>query len=439
MKNYSLPVWLHHLARQKGDVLRRLDELAASQWHSAQQVRVYQLSQMRALAAYARRHCSFYRDSFARAGLDDPAAIRTIDDWRRLPVLTKQDIRANLDSLTADRDDLQDNQTGGSSGVPLQFKGNREFFEVDKPAAGLRAYSHGGYRLGDALGIIWGYDNDIPVRGMIGEFVSSRVYKRHELNSFALTPEKMRAFLDRLGRARVPFVKGYANSLVEVARFAKDNRIELGYRLRAVFSEAERLDPSGREIIEGFFGAKVFNYYGSREFGTLAVECDAHDGLHVNHEQVFLEVDDAQRVLVTSFRNLGTVFIRYEIGDSAGGMIEEPCSCGRGSARIDRILGRQSDNFVAPDGKIIHGEYVTHLFYQTRHIEQFQMIQEEPARFVLRVVSKDPAQARLELSKVERRLFEQFGAPLRIAVEFVPAIEKTRTGKLMFTISKVRG
>ena len=105
---------------------------------------------------------------------------------------------------------------------------------------------------------------------------------------------------------------------------------------RPSFREAERLDEFRREAIERAFRTKVFNYYGCREFGTIAVECGEHNGLHMNFEQLYAEIAEDRRALVTSFMNLGTVFIRYEIGDSAEGVLAEACRCGRHSHRLQR-------------------------------------------------------------------------------------------------------
>jgi phenylacetate-CoA ligase len=252
-----------------------------------------------------------------------------------------------------------------------------------------------------------------------------------------MTDAKIGAFIERVRRQKPTFFKGYATSLAEVARYMTYNGVDLGYPVRAVFSEAERLDEFRREAIERAFRTKVFNYYGCREFGTIAVECREHNGLHMNFEQLYAEIAEDSRVLVTSFMNLGTVFIRYEIGDSAEGVLAEACSCGRNSHRLQRILGRQSDNFISPDGTVVHGEYVTHLFYSSKAIEQFQMIQHRPTKFTLNVVVKDAETARNELREISSRLSEHFKSPLDITVHIVPEIAKTRTGKQKFTICEI--
>ena len=83
---------------------------------------------------------------------------------------------------------------------------------------------------------------------------------------------------------------------------------------------------------------------------------------------------------------MGTPFIRYRIGDSADKIISEKCDCGRYSERINKIYGRESDNFINTKGKVVHGEYITHLFYDTKNISQFQIIQNAPDIFPLKLL-----------------------------------------------------
>jgi phenylacetate-CoA ligase len=438
MKNYSLPVWLHHVAIRQTGILNSVDALVRSQWLAPEKILEFQLDRLRGIVGYARKNVPYYGDLFKRIGLSGPDDIRSLEDFKKIPVLTKAMIRADLDRLTAKRDDLVQYQTGGSTGIPLKFFCNRKFLYEDKPAANYRAYMHAGYRIGDPFGVIWGYDKDIPDRGLVGTFLRNRVYRHGcELNSFTLTDAKISAFIEKVRQQRPVFFKGYATSLAEVASHITNHGIDLGYPVRAVFSEAERLDEFRREAIERAFRTKVFNYYGCREFGTIAVECGEHNGLHMNFEQLYAEIAEDSRVLVTSFMNLGTVFIRYEIGDSAEGVLAGVCRCGRNSHRLQRILGRQSDNFLAPDGTVVHGEYVTHLFYNSKAIEQFQMIQHAPAKFTLNVVVRDAETARTELKEISSRLEQHFKSPLDITMNIVPEIAKTRTGKQKFTICEI--
>src|SRR5262249_46143279 len=148
-----------------------------------------------------------------------------------------------------------------------------------------------------------------------GESLGTRVYnaltQTTMLNSFRMTEDTMRRYVEVLAHVRPVYVRGYAGSLVELARFAEAEGLRL-HRPRFVYSAAEMLRPEMRDQIERGFGAPVFDFYGSREVGALAGE-GRDRRLHVfsffNHVEVVdghgrpVEGDGEGRVLVTTLRN----------------------------------------------------------------------------------------------------------------------------------------
>lgn len=435
MQNYSFYIWLYYKYNHKGDYLKLLDELCKSQWLQNDLIKLYQLENLRKICEYAYYNTTYYNKLFKHIGLTDFKDIKSVTDIVKIPVLTKEIIRESLNDLSAiQRDDLIIYKTGGSTGIPLEFYGNKEYLHKHKWASNMRAYTQGGYKLGDKMAVIWGFDNDIPKRNLKGQIVNTLTYNFLELNSFKLTQESLRNFIEKLNRKKVAYIKGYASSLFEVADFMLNNNFKLQYDIKAVYSEAERLDEIKRERIEDAFKCKVFNYYGSREFGTIAVECPEHNGLHINFEQLYVEIDNNSDILITSFLNLGTPFIRYRIGDCADKIISEKCECGRYSERINKIYGRESDNFINTRGKIIHGEYITHLFYDAKNISQFQAIQNAPNIFTVKIITSNEKQAKQELAGIISKMENHFESNLQISIKFVREIDKTRTGKYKFTI-----
>ncbi|HHT9107468.1 MAG TPA: phenylacetate--CoA ligase family protein [Candidatus Wunengus sp. YC63] len=438
MKNYSFYVWLHHKVGHQGTILDILDEMVKSQWLSHDLIREYQIEKLKEIILYAKKNTEYYKSLASQIGLNDVRDIKSIQDIQKIPPLKKNEVRNNVNALTTKRNDLVENQTGGSTGIPLRFFCNKKFIIQQKSAGNYRAYMTAGYKIGDKLGIIWGFDNGLPRINFATRFIKNNIYKYYELNSFQLSEKKISVFFRTLLKEKPRYLKGYANSLTEVAKYMLQNNIFLGYKVDAIFSEAERLDDFNRSQIEKAFGGPVYNLYGSREFGVIAVECPIHDGLHINFEQLFVEVMENGKILITSFLNLGTVFIRYEIGDYAEGVMDQTCFCGRSSQRLDKIVGRESDIFIASDGTLVHGEYITHLFYTTKSIQQFQIIQDNYRDFKISIVSNDPQNATIELEIIKSRLEEQFHSPLNIRVHFVNQIDKTITGKQKFTICYIK-
>jgi len=431
MKNMTLLHWLYLVNKKQYNYVKLINELCSSQWLSADLIAQRQLIQLKQILEFAKKHTAYYHNTLKNVSIDHD--ITCIKDVNKIPRLPKKDVREKSEEMKSDRKDLFENQTGGSTGIPLNFYNNKDFLFTQKIAANIRAYTVGGYRLGDKIGVIWGFDNDLPQWGLKGKIINHLIAKQYNLNSFKLSKESMAAYIQRLAKSNVRYIKGYATSLFEIASFILDEGFKFKHQINALYSEAEKLDPQKREIIERAFNAKVFNLYGSREFGTIGIECIHHSGLHVNFEQLLVEVDSNNEILITSFCNLGTPMIRYEIGDLAEKLITEKCACGRASYRLSKIIGRESDNFKTANGKIIHGEYITHLFYNKPSIKQFQVIQKSFYNLIVKVVASQH-DVKQEIGSVVEGINKAFGNDITINVEFVDSIEKSRTGKIKFTI-----
>src|SRR5207245_10519996 len=154
----------------------------------------------------------------------------------------------------------------------------------------------------------------------------------------------------------------------------------------------EGLFSERRERIRAGLAEEVYDRVGCREIGNTAHECTAHDGLHVNAKHTVMEVVDERsraaapgsegEVLYTSLGNYFFPLIRYRVGDYAVAAGETgQCRCGRGLPKIRGLRGRVSDMLTTPDGTKVHGEYFSHLFYNTHSVLEFRVVLETPRQF----------------------------------------------------------
>ena len=103
----------------------------------------------------------------------------------------------------------------------------------------------------------------------------------------------------------------------------------------------------------------MVNIYSGQEVGYIALQCPHYEHYHVMAENMLVEVLDDQdqpcqpgqtgRVVVTTLHNFAMPLLRYEIGDYAE--TGHPCPCGSGLPVLTRILGRQRNLFILPDGR----------------------------------------------------------------------------------------
>jgi len=423
---------------------RYMREFRKYEYAPIETIRAVQWQRLKDLLQHATEHVPYYRELFRNEGIS-VADIRSPEDFARIPVLSKAALRDLGGDMCADNvkpQALQLNASGGSTGKPVRFYQDARYWDY---ALASQWFVEGwwGIRPGDSTASIWGTDRDLPSLHW-KERLAGKICQLKICNAFALSENRLEEFARELNRWQPRFVIGYASALYLFARFLRA-RPSLAIRPTAVKSTAEVLSDEERAVIEEAFQCPVYNFYGSREVNNLAAECQARNGLHVNALTRYLEVTDEAgqslrpgipgKVLVTDLTNYAMPFVRYENEDIAS-WNDTPCSCGRPFPRLAGILGRKSDFIVTSDGKLIHGEFFTHMFYANPHVAQFQILQDSPQSVRMRVVLL-PGAADSLMESLRRRLGEVLGQGVNCNVEVVERIEAPPSGKHRFAVSSV--
>jgi phenylacetate-CoA ligase len=381
--------------------------------------------------AAAAANVPYYAEWFAREKVavdpDDPDLALA-----RLPVLTKATIRENFDRLTSTQGGPKPFQTssGGSTGSPQTFVQDKDF--VSWGEATFEYYFrtfHSIDHLAVPKVVLWGSERDTRNQSNLSGKLRNSLLNTVFLNSFNVTPDRWRDYIQTLNRVRPYFLRGYAGSLYEMARFAKENRLEV-YQPRFIYSAAEMLRPFMRETIEAVFRAKVYDFFGSREVGPIAGECrEGNRHIFIFHNHV--EVTDDGRILITTLHNRTMPLLRYDIGDT-GALGSGPCRCGSPLPWFSEISGRITDHFRKRGGELVHGEYFTHLFYHQDWLRHFQVNQRgfEEIEILYVADAEAPQDRRREIDEYIRGVM---GPSTQIIWTRVPEIPKTPQGKRLFT------
>ena len=405
-------------------------------------LRERQEARLRAITASASRNTSFYARRFADAGLS--AGMRTIDDLRKLPLLTKQDIRRHSDEMLSrrvDRASLMEFRTGGSTGVPLRLLISEEISH-QRNAAARRSDLWTGWKVGEGVGAVWG-NPQLPVRvkdRLRAELLNPVIY----LDTMALSPDSVRAFAREWRRERPTLLFGHAHSLYLLARTVSELEID-DIRPRAILSTSMMLLPNERQVIQRVFGRPVFDRYGCEEVGLIGCECERHAGLHMNVDHLiveFLRADGTSAapgeqayVVVTDLINDVMPMIRYRVEDLSASL-ERACGCGRGLPLMDRVAGRVADFLVRADGARVAGiSLIENTLTSIPGIEQMQIVQEALERIVLKVVPSAAQES--QAGPALRHYFTSTFPGAAIDIETVTGIPREANGKYRFAICKV--
>ncbi len=418
-------------------VLKRL------QWMKASSIRVKQQSMLEESLASWRREIPFYRDCLARAAADNESSVETlcadmIDNLELtyLPIMNKQLFMEHSRELCYSSPStrlLRSNHTGGSTGQVFHFLQNH----IDSRwSAATHRLHHDfiGVSLNESSAKIWGasLDADTGMR----EALAYRLANSTFISTYNLDPSRIDTIVDQLVAANPVLLTGYPTSISVFARRMSERKIRLP-RLRAVWSASETLFPVVRDQLEEELCAPVYNNYGSREFGGLAMECTRREGLHLNDGCYLFEykkhAEGLYALLVTDLHNRIQPLIRYEIGDLVR-RAEQPCSCGRGHGLLSHVEGRTFDLIHGPNGEVVTGTFWTLVLRSKPGIRQFQVVQETPDRFRIKLVTDSNFQL-VHLQEFEEHIQNQFHTPVDIRWERVDDIPPMPSGKFRFIIS----
>jgi phenylacetate-CoA ligase len=420
-------------ARQLYQELRPLEKIDAAG------VRKRQDEKLRELLTHAHARVPYHRS----VTLDPNGS--GFDMLARFPVLTKDRLRAHSEELLVegiDRATLTPNCSGGSTGNPVHLFQDQSYWDHAYAFQTL-AESWWGIERGMRTALLWGADRDFNTLTW-RDRLPAQVSQVRQCNVFKANEETLRDFATMLVDWRPRLISGYSSALRLFAEYCAAHQILI--RPMAIKSTAEVLRPEERKLIQSVFEAPVYDYYGSREVNNLAVECSAHMGMHANELTRVIEIVDEQgnavppgvpgRVLVTDLTNFAMPMIRYENEDVAE-WSDEPCVCGRPFRLIAKLLGRKSDWISTPEGKLIHGEFFTHMFYDLPEVASFRVEQERVDALNVLIVLKDKTQNGRIVELLQQRCRAAMGANVAVAINEVTNIDRTQTGKHRFTVSTV--
>jgi len=148
------------------------------------------------------------------------------------------------------------------------------------------------------------------------------------------------------------------------------------------------------------------------------------------------EFDTLGQIVVTNLRNHVMPLIRYATSDVGSGSGKR-CECGRGLTMMGSLQGRISDIIVAPNGKLLHGEFFTHLFYGMTGVRQFQVEQLTLQDLAIRLVTESPETFESAATKLTELIKQHADSSFQISFSRVTQIASMKSGKYCFTMSHV--
>lgn len=373
--------------------------LERSQWRSREELEAMQLGALRRLLSHAWANVPFWRARMDAVGMR-PEDVRSLEDYRRLPVVARPALREAGESRvsTAAPFPSISKTTSGSTSEPLVVRydaGSEHWRQATK----YRGYAWAGYRVGVRTLHYWGMGNP-PTGWKRAKITADRTLRRERwINSNRRGEAELDAVVREIQKDPPEVMLAFSQAAADLARHVLDRKLRCPEM--TVICAAERLLPADREVIAQAFGARVFETYGSREVMLIGAECEAHDGMHLSMENLLTEIivrdekgnerpaepGETGEVVLTDLHNYGMPFLRYASGDYATAMGHEPCACGRGLARIQGVDGRVAETLVDGEGSRVSGLLVVvAVVYGGDGVKGFQLVQHRDRSVTLRLV-----------------------------------------------------
>jgi len=319
-----------------------------------EELEILQLERLQSTLNRVRKNVPFYRSRFDELDLD-PEDIRSLDDLRRLPFTTKDDLRANYPyGLFAVplREVVRLQASSGTTGKPTVVGYSKNDIRRWSNLV-ARILVAGGVTKDDLVQIAFGYG---LFTGGFGFHYGAEAIGASVIPVSSGGTRRQVFIMQDYRTTALVCTPSYALYLADTMEEMgiNINSLSLRYGLFGgeTWSEAMRSEIQDRLKI-----LATDNYGISEVMGPgIAGECQEQNGLHINEDHFLAEIIDPEtgqpvepgqtgELVLTTLTKEAFPIIRFRTGDLTR-LITAPCPCGRTFYRLSKILGRTDDMII---------------------------------------------------------------------------------------------
>lgn len=406
--------------------LQRSDSFTKEEWQEIQ------VTKLRNILTHAGKNVPYWNTIFREYNF--LRELRTIEDLRELPILTRKNFKQLPRSLMTAQNvsprRFSQAATSGSTGEPFHFFQDK--YDIFRRQIGIiKEFLNFGIRMDRPL-LILGLSTHRQVTPFGERFIAEDMEndeRRKKIYKFLIEKRPFAA-------------TGTSTLLLRFASFAEKDGFS--YTFQKIRYTGEHMTDGEKEQLSRVFNTTLFTQYGTRECSYIGMECV--DGkLHLTPWINLIEIVDTQgepvspgiegEIVVTYFENFVMPFIRYDIGDR-GKLLRDPCSCGRDTPIIE-FTGRTSGMIELPDGKQIPILRITTKIATDfdREITRFQIEQSDMGSFIFRFIAA-PSHSPATDASLLKYFDDTFQDKLKCTLEKVIEILPNESGKIPIFIKK---
>ena len=296
-----------------------------------------------------------YKKRLEEAGVA-PDNIRSVNDIRRIPFTTKEDLRNNYPFGLASvplEECVRLHSSSGTTGNPTVILHTQN--DLDEWANQVaRNLWMVGLRPNDVFQNSSGYG---MFTGGLGFQYGAERLGMLTVPAAAGNSLRQIKFMKDFGTTAVHAVPSYVTRLYEVMQEqGVDPRKDTKLKVLAIGAEPHSEEQ--RQRIQNMLGVKAYNSFGMSEMCGPGVgfECKEQNGLHFWEDYYIVEIVDPEtlepvpdgeigELILTSIKREAMPLLRYRTRDLTR-VLGRGCPCGRNHVRLDRMKGRSDDMMV---------------------------------------------------------------------------------------------
>ncbi len=297
---------------------------------------------------------AYYRNLMDEKGVK-PEDIKSVDDIKKLPFLTKSDLREAYPYglLGTDlKNCVRIQSTSGTTGKRVVAFYTQHDIDLWEDCCARAIVAAGGTNE-DVCQVCYGYGLFTGGPGLNGG--------SHKVGCLTLpmssgNTDRQIQFMMDLNATILCCTPSYAayigETLAEKGYKPEDNKLKAG-----IFG-AEPWTEEMRREIEKSLGIKAYDIYGLTETSGpgVAFECSEQRGMHINEDHFYAEIIDPEtgevlpegekgELVFTSLDKEAFPLLRYRTRDICV-LTREKCSCGRTHVRMSKPMGRSDDMMI---------------------------------------------------------------------------------------------
>lgn len=430
------------------DYYKQTKRLLKRDFSSKEEIEDFQVFKLKEILIYAYKHVPYYRELFNNLKFN-PYEFRSLEEFKQIPFLTKELVKKNKHNLISEyfpRQHIKKVQTGGTTGLPMEFSLDNRFSSLKEMLFLRHMWKRVGYRPRSRCVVLR--------EDTVSKIVEGETYWKRNLltnwlimSSFHLNADTFDIFYRKIVSYKPEFIIAFPSNIYLLAKFMKEKNLNAIPSLKAIICSSENIFDWQRTFMEDIFRTRVFSYYGHSEKCVMASE-----GTNTNEYEFFPQYGYAEivndegdhctknnergEIIATGFDNFASPFIRYKTEDIAV-LSTDGNTDHKHWLSIKNIEGRKQDFLIDNDEVPKSYIYIDRPFWEMKdQIYAYQYIQDKPGEVQLNVQAKEKL-TRQQIENIKSTFYRTY-FKMALTVHQVDHIPRTNRGKFKYLIQNIK-